>query len=115
MVIDGKGVLWVGYYRSGIQYTRDNFRTVHAPRDTEGRRVLAGLPVTGVTFSAAGRMWISTMEKGLFLYDMRTHEVVSIVDSYKGGKRYAHSLLKAGNELVMPTETALVVHTSGRE
>ena len=46
---------------------------------------------------------------------MRTHEVVSIVDSYKGGKLYAHSLLKAGNELFMPTETALVVHTSGRE
>lgn len=110
MVIDGKGVLWVGYYRSGIQYTRDNFRTVHAPRDTEGRRVLDGLTVTGVTFSDDGRMWISTMEKGLFLYDMRTHEVVSIVDSYKGGKLYAHSLLKAGNELFMPTETALVVH-----
>jgi ligand-binding sensor domain-containing protein/DNA-binding response OmpR family regulator/nitrogen-specific signal transduction histidine kinase len=110
MAVDKSGTLWVGYYRSGLNYTRDNFLTTHSVYTDSGKQVLEGQTISSIATSDDGKLWLCTMESGLNVYNTNTRQAASIFSSYKGRSLYAHSLLKAGNEIIMATETALVVY-----
>jgi len=72
---DSKGFIWIGSYGGLLRYDGYSFKIFQ--HDPKNPKSLGDTAVNRLFTDSAGRMWVGTVGKGLFLYDQETEEFTS--------------------------------------
>lgn len=114
LALDKENRLWAGFYKDGLFVSTNRARTFRPVKDRHGAVVMQGRTITGIKY-AKGRIYMSSQENGLTMYNSKQGTVRSLFSNYQGRSLYAHSLTMHGNAIYVATETGLAVYHTGTD
>lgn len=110
LYIDGEQTIWIGFYESGLSFTRNFFKTIQGFTDNAGQTVLSRQTITGMVSTEQGRFFICSSASGLSELNILEKRLIPLVASVDGKNIYARGMIKSENQLLMATESGLFTY-----
>ena len=110
LYIDSGQTIWIGFYESGLSYTRNNFKTIVSFTDNAGHSILEHQTITGMVTTEQGRFFLCSSASGLSELDISAKQLVPLISAVDGKGLYAHGMIKSNGQLLMATESGLFVY-----
>ena len=110
LYIDGEQTIWIGFYESGLSFTRNFFKTIQSFTDNAGQTVLGRQTITGMVSTEQGRFFICSSASGLSELNILEKRLIPLVASVDGKNIYARGMIKSENQLLMATESGLFTY-----
>ncbi|MBQ8487738.1 MAG: hypothetical protein IJ533_08845 [Prevotella sp.] len=110
LYVDAARTVWIGFYESGLAYTRNRFKNIAYFKDAGGQTVLAGQTVNGMVAGEQGRLFLCSSASGLTELNIAERRLMPLVTTVDGKNIYAHAVIRSEGELLMATESGLFVY-----
>ena len=107
LYMDSDHTIWIGFYESGLSFTRNLFKTIVSFTGVNGRNILEHQTIMGMTSTEQGRFFICSSASGLSELNIPEKRLIPLISSVDGKELYARDLIKNDDQLLMATESGL--------
>lgn len=113
LYIDSEQTIWIGFYESGLSFTRNFFKTIVGFNDQSGQNILRQQTITGMVSTEQGRFFLCSSASGLSELNIPGKQLIPLIPSADGKNLYARGMIKCDDQLLMATESGLFVYHLG--
>ena len=110
LTVDDNGILWLGFYGSGLYTANSDLSGMEPVRDNTGRVLFANTNISDIICTEQGQMFVSTETSGVNMVNVNTHEVTHLMPEIGAKGNNTHALMRNENELWAATEDGLYVY-----
>ncbi len=110
ITVDDNGVLWLGFYGSGLYTANSDLSGMEPVRDNNGRTLFSNTNISDIVCTEQRQLFVSTETTGVSMVNLDTHEVTLLMPEPGERGCNVHSLLRNENELWAATEDGLYVY-----
>ncbi len=110
ITVDSNGVLWIGFYGSGLYTANGDLSNIEPVRDDTGKTLFSNTNISDIICTEQEQLFVSTETTGVSIVNLDTHEVSQLMPEPGVRGCNVHSLLRNENELWAATEDGLYVY-----
>ena len=107
---DNNGVLWIGFYGSGLYTANSDLTGMEPVRDNNGKPLFSNCNISDIICTEQGQLFVSTETSGVNMVNSNTREVTHLMPEAGVKGNNVHALMKNENELWAATEDGLYVY-----